>query len=410
MKRFLFLAFSILCSFGLCAQQHASHFDDFFDGRALRLDYHRIGNAQSDSLAFVRFVRCGSWAGTRTALVDPFDNGPYRVEMRDYHTGRLLFSHYYGSLFNEYCATALARDSVVSFDEVLLLPCPRSEVFIVLSNRLPDNSFTTRALWHFNPNDSCPLPSSPASSCDTLLYRGDPSSKVDVVIVADGYRPDEAPQMRLDMRRLADSIFTREPFLSRRNDFNIFGVSGAAGTHGGIFGVDRYFMTFDLFRLYDIIGSTPCDFIVIMYNTHTYGGGAIYNFYAVTTLNDMFSSVLPHELGHSMGGLADEYVAPDLSFADIHRPVIEPTQPNVTSLVDFQSKWADMLPPSTPIPTPPVSVAAGCGPLGVYEGAAYQPQGFFRPTMHCMMRDYAPFCPVCRRRLEAIFNHLVGLP
>ena len=41
--------------------------------------------------------------------------------------------------------------------------------------------------------------------------------------------------------------------------------------------------------------------------------------------------------------------------------------------------------------------------MGVYEGAGYSSKGVYRPTMHCMMRDYAPFCPVCAKRLEEIF-------
>jgi hypothetical protein len=42
--------------------------------------------------------------------------------------------------------------------------------------------------------------------------------------------------------------------------------------------------------------------------------------------------------------------------------------------------------------------------LGVYEGAGYQAKGLFRPAQHCMMRDYAPFCPVCAKRLNAVFD------
>ena len=64
-----------------------------------------------------------------------------------------------------------------------------------------------------------------------------------------------------------------------------------------------------------------------------------------------------------------------------------------------------MLPKGTPVPTPDAQVPRSeNGPLGVYEGAGYSSKGVYRPAMHCMMRDYAPFCPVCRQRMEAVIE------
>ena len=116
--------------------------------------------------------------------------------------------------------------------------------------------------------------------------------------------------------------------------------------------------------------------------------------------------VLPHELGHSIGGLADEYVDEDVSYGDMHQLTVEPPEPNITTLVDFDKKWLDMLPEGTPIPTPADNKVSRKenGPLGVYEGAGYHSKGIYRPVMHCMMRDYAPFCPVCSKRLNEVFD------
>jgi hypothetical protein len=65
-----------------------------------------------------------------------------------------------------------------------------------------------------------------------------------------------------------------------------------------------------------------------------------------------------------------------------------------------------MLPADTKIPTPANQDVPRneCGPLGVYEGAGYANEGVYRPAMRCMMRDYAPFCPVCTKRLEEVFS------
>ena len=120
----------------------------------------------------------------------------------------------------------------------------------------------------------------------------------------------------------------------------------------------------------------------------------------------MADMVAPHELGHSIGGLADEYVDENLSYTEIYKGEFEPVEPNITSLKDFDSKWKDMLPEGTPIPTEPVKGLdkRDCGPLGVYEGAGYQSKGLYRPVTNCMMNYYAHFCPVCKKRLNEVFD------
>ena len=142
-----------------------------------------------------------------------------------------------------------------------------------------------------------------------------------------------------------------------------------------------------------------------MANCDTYGGGAIYNYYAFSAVQKMSMWILPHELGHSIGGLADEYVEDDSNYN--RRYVgIEPLEPNITSLVNFESKWKNIVPEGTPIPTEPVKGLGKRenGPVGAYEGAGYLEKGCYRPCTKCMMRDYAAFCPVCTKRLHEIFD------
>lgn len=37
-------------------------------------------------------------------------------------------------------------------------------------------------------------------------------------------------------------------------------------------------------------------------------------------------------------------------------------------------------------------------------GGGYLAHGMYRPQQHCMMRDYAPFCVVCNRAIEAVIE------
>ena len=405
-KWFLCVCLSLLA---VRLQAQTDAFGGWFDGRTLRLDCLREGSAERDTVWVERWRDRGAdWHGSRTCLSDPFNNGEYGVEMRDAATGRILYSRGYNTLFGEYKHTPEGRHATRRFEETLLLPMPRSTVYIALQKRDTAQRLVDATVVTFNPQQLSDS-SDRSAVAQTLQYAGAPSEKVDVVLVMQGYGGVAGDKCQSDMRRMCEALFAHDPFTSHRGDFNVYAVVADVGASFGTFGAERYVMTFDLWRLYDAIGTAPCDYIIVVVNDAHYGGGAIYNFYAVTTLHRQAEYVLPHELGHAVGGLADEYVDEGLSYGAMHRPTSEPLEPNITSLVDFASKWLHLLPAGTAVPTPEPQVPrTECGPLGVYEGAGYAPQGLYRPTPHCMMRDYAPFCPVCRQRLEEVFRFNTG--
>ena len=98
----------------------------------------------------------------------------------------------------------------------------------------------------------------------------------------------------------------------------------------------------------------------------------------------------------------------------------EPWEPNLTTLVDFQSKWADMMPKGTPVPTPADPkvpnyrkitnekeqrlLDAATQRVGVFEGGGYQSKGVYRPAQECRMKinEVSQFCPVCSRAIVRI--------
>lgn len=407
----IFLIVSAIAPSTLSAQESV-RFSDWFCDSTLRVDYVRRGDARHDTLLFKRYVmKGGGWAGSKNELLDPFDNGMCRVSVVDPASRQVLYCQYYNSLFREYAETPEGDSLVKDFEEVVLLPWPKKTVEIHMDYRDARNQMHTQAVWTFGVGSAEPSHYfrvvNHHQKTYTLQYSGDPSQKVDVVIVAQGYKPNARRKMLKDLDRFKEAMLAQEPFASHRQDFNIYAVCGDAGAEFNTFGIDRYLMTQKLFKLHNLISSVPYDHIVIMVNTPKYGGGAIYNFYAVSTLHAMFSMILPHELGHSIGGLADEYVEEGMSYESLHHASVEPTEPNITALVDFDSKWKDLVPEGTPVPTPPVKGLGprDCGPVGVYEGAGYQPKGLYRPVTNCMMNYYADFCPVCIRRLEEVFSH-----
>lgn len=377
-------------------------FDRWFTGGTLRLDCLRRGSAQGDTVWVEHWIdRHAPWHGSRTQLIDPFDNGDYRVVMRDAETGRELYSRGYSNLFREYKDTPEGKTTVKSFEETLLLPMPKGKVTIALQKRDEDMRLIDQTMVMFEG----------VKGSERNVKRSertndkDISTKFDVAFVMQGFEDVDAEVYRRICQRMANVLFGKEPFKSHQKDFNLYFVRGDAGVEYNTFGADRYAMTFKLWQLHDVLGTTPCDHIIIVLNNEKYGGGAIYNFYSVSSLHAMAESVLPHELGHGIGGLADEYVDEDLSYAELHRTKHEPLEPNITNLVDFDHKWKDLLSEGTPVPTPDAQVPRNeNGPMGVYEGAGYSSKGVYRPVMNCMMRNYAPFCPVCHKRLEEVIG------
>ena len=414
------LALLALIVMGL-TEAEAQHvkFKKYFTGGTLRLDCSREGDAHGDTVWVSRWLdRSADWHGSRTQLIDPIVNGDYRVAMYDAKSDKLIYSRSYSNLFREYKGTVKGKDHKARFEETLLLPMPKRKVKIALQRRKVEHFsashgvtgimvvFENQTVVEFDPDERELDFNYHIGERTDLEIHGDPSKKIDVAIVAQGYSSASDPQLRVDYYRMKEILFNHEPFASHREDFNIYGVRADVDAEYGTFGIDRYLMTFSLWRLHDMLGTTPCDYIIVMVNSEKYGGGAIYNFYAVTSMHRLAEYVLPHEFGHAFGGLADEYVDESLAYGDLHINDYEPLEPNITNLKAFGLKWKSMLPKGTPVPTPENNDVpkAECGPLGVYEGAGYAAKGVYRPTMHCMMRDYAPFCPVCTKRLEEIFG------
>lgn len=417
----------VLCVAALgAAGQGNVRFDEWFKDATLRVDYIRSGNLKSDTCVLQRFVLQNDiWAGSLTQLLDPIDNGEFRLMVKDAATGRELYSRCYNTLFEEYRYTTASRerDSVAAFEEVMVLPMPKKPVDVCLQKRDAKNEFFTQATFRFDPATFRPAKRLPEKAPVTLLDNGDPHTKIDVVIVAEGYGRKDSRKMKKDFEKFTKYLLAQEPFNSRKGDFNVWGVGllmdesgvsdpgqgryveSAVGSSYNTFGMDRYLMTTQLFRLHNLLRGVPYDHIIIMANCDTYGGGAIYNYYAFSAVQEMSGWILPHELGHSIGGLADEYVEDDTNY---NRRYVnrEPIEPNITSLVDFDKKWKALVPEGTPIPTPPVEGLGRRenGPVGAYEGAGYMDKGCYRPCTKCMMRDYAEFCPVCMKRMNEVFD------
>ena len=155
----------------------------------------------------------------------------------------------------------------------------------------------------------------------------------------------------------------------------------------------------------DYAAVVPHDNIIILINSKRYGGGGVYNYYTGTTVDNSLSpKTFIHEFGHGFAGLADEYYTSTVAYNDFYPLDVEPWEPNITTLVDFDSKWKKMISKDPPIPTPPIAKYKDV--TGLFEGAGYSAKGIYRAQIDCRMKSNGPdgYCSVCRRAVRKMIE------
>ena len=94
-------------------------------------------------------------------------------------------------------------------------------------------------------------------------------------------------------------------------------------------------LTLDNRALRDAASAAPHEFIEILVNEQTYGGGVVFNDQATASVDSAFSDyVFVHEFGHHFAALADEhYYTSDVAY-ETGAAAKQELEPNVTALRD----------------------------------------------------------------------------
>lgn len=437
--------------------------------RTLRVDYGHTGDARHESFGLDRVVvEPLPWPGDPAKNLDASNLGKYFFEVDDKATGKPLYSRGFASIYGEWETTDEARTLQRTFSESLRLPDPERPVRIHLKKRDAANVF--KEVWAFDLDPKDPAieraePPRPGALL-ALQQSGDPAGKVDFLILGDGYTAAERPKFEKDSRRLMAMLFAQSPFKEHRADFNVWGLCPPASESGisrpstGIhrhsplgatydaFGSERYILTFDNKAWREAASFAPYEFVEILVNGQTYGGGGIFNLFSTVAADNAYASyVFVHEFGHHFAGLADEYYTSDVAMTNSPaRP--EPWEPNVTA-DPKHPKWAALLSSGTPLPTPWKKVEfeayshaiqkerrairaankpesemdalfarekafeshllgtdAHSHQVGAFEGANYESAGYYRSQEDCIMftRDSVPFCAACQAAIEKIIR------
>lgn len=460
-KRFLTALFLLSCSGFLFGKNPST----------MRVDYYHTGNALLEIFSLHQVVvEPLLWPGNLEKSIDNTNRGLYLFEIVEPGTNKILYSRGFSSIFGEWQSTGEAKKRNRTFHESVRFPRPEKTVRLRISKRDDANRFAKVWSTIIDPNDmlvvrkSQPLADKPLS----ILKNGAPEQKVDVLIVGDGFTAKEMHDFEMHAKGLTNNMFSVSPFKEYKKEFNVWAInlpapeSGTNRPSNGTFRWSRIGVTYDAFRseryilafnnlaLREIAQNAPYEFLIILTNSETYGGGGIFGQYTtVAAKNEWRQYLMIHEFGHHFAALADEYFTSSVAYSEASEIKPEPWEPNVTSLQNpLALKWKALVDADTELPTAwpkdkfeafqkknqaerrwlreenrPESEMSElfrreqefCENLfasspnhdkvGAFEGANYESKGYFRPQMNCLMfTRYNKFCQVCQNAIKDIIN------
>jgi hypothetical protein len=255
------------------------------------------------------------------------------------------------------------------------------------------------------------------------LWEGGPSdTRVDVVLVGDGYTAEQQGEWVEEAGELAEAILATEPFAARADLLNVHRVDAVSAESGVSYDCDgcgfrdtAFGTIYPLGLVNALLGTdyrgsavfqveqhevaravsvVPWDFVVVVANTDAGGGMAVH--YATVPSNGReWTKTGVHELAHVFGLLGDEYESYDC--------IVDPALGLPENIADTPEDlpWEAWVDPQTPLPTPEEDAFDDV--VGAFAGA-YNCPDLYRPARACLMNDHDdPFCPVCTGLLARRF-------
>lgn len=418
---------SLFLGLAVCSSGYCQSFEEFFADKTLRADYLFTGNKKNQSVVLDELKSMEGWAGRRSNLDKLPLSGNGQLTMVDKATGVVIYRTSFSSLFQEWLGENESETLSKGYENTFLMPFPKKETLVTVELFNARHEVSALFTHTVRPDDILikKIGQNNVTEYKYLLKSGSPENCIDVVIMAEGYSREDMQMFYSDAQKACDAIFSHSPFKENKNHFNVVAVgsesidsgvsiprenvwkSTAVSSHFDTFYSDRYLTSSNVNDIHDLLAGIPYEHIIILANTDTYGGGGIYNSFTLTTAHhSKFEPVVVHEFGHSFGGLADEYAYTDAP-SPLYPYDVEPWEQNITTLVDFESKWSGMLPKGfaslTKITKDNYSSTEA---LGVYEGAGYSMKGIYRPVPDCRMRtnEAKAFCRVCQRALQRLID------
>ncbi|MBL8724812.1 MAG: hypothetical protein JNK49_12250 [Planctomycetes bacterium] len=243
----------------------------------------------------------------------------------------------------------------------------------------------------------------------TVYSSGTTQSRYDMVILADGYQAAEQTTFQNNVQAFLTALFQKQPYATFASYYNVHTVFRASVDSGASHpdANPPIVRNTAYGAAYNTGGTARCLYInntsqaladaalapanegrvLVFVNDSRYGGCA--GQFAVSYNGSSMTEVQIHEIGHSLGSLADEYDYPNQTYTGG-----EPGQANISASPTGQ-KWSHWW---------------GTDGISAFQGAGYYLYGLYRPKNNCLMRSLGvPMCAVCQEQSTRTLNSITNV-
>jgi len=251
-----------------------------------------------------------------------------------------------------------------------------------------------------------------------LLYN-DPNG-VNIVVLGDAFIKDDLDTggyYDQQVKNTIDFLFSVAPFKQNKQHFNIYVVYAESNNRGAasIYPIDitrtKFTSYFDANVTRLLIVGNPdmadtyikkavpleqAHLVLVLVNDPRYGGSGGY--YSTTSVNPDSKYIMIHEIGHSFGGLTDEYIDEELAASTTRAGAT--IYPNTDTTNDPKKiKWAHFLDQN-----------AYKGTVSEFQGGYYFATGVYRPEQGSIMQAFnfinynAPSREAIVRKIDTIIH------
>jgi hypothetical protein len=302
---------------------------------------------------------------------------------------------------------------------------------------------TSAALWTITPSGAavcllvavvtCVPPRALAQpSMQTILTNGPVSNRLNIVVLSEGYTSGQLAQFSMEATNAVNGVLSHAPYQEYRSYFNAYAIKVASSQSGSTHPAQPPYthITYTYFNsIYDpdsdlLITIPPdwadtnyshgqgkvdallqdfmpyCQLPILLVNDTTDGGSDGFYKTAIVATADLPYEMPPqpphyltHETGHVLANLSDEY-----TYVNPYAGAPSTEGSNTTQQTNrAQIKWNAWISSDTPVPT---ADNVGDGVLGLFQGAQYHTNNWYRPELNCAMKAVGvQFCSVCSEAL-----------